>query len=246
MDRSPDIDSADAKGHIEALEPSMGLLSGRHPRMARGQTIRIGLVDDHHLIREGLRLVLQDIEGFEIVGDAADHAAARELVATLRPDVLLLDLTFPEGDALPLLRNLRTQYPALRMIVLTMHGDPETVRQALAAGAAGYLVKGARSLDLVEAIRAVARGDRYLHSSVTGTVVDDSIRWSETGAISLREREVLSLLASGQTPAQIAGSLDISIHTVRRHIANLSDKLGLHGTNALTRYAIRRGLARAE
>lgn len=246
MDRSPDITAADARGPTEALEPSRRGAAGRYPRMALGPTIRIGLVDDHHLIREGLRLVLQDVDGFEIVGEAADHAAARDLVATLRPDVLLLDLTFPEGDALPLLRNLRAQYPALRMIVLTMHGDPETVRQALAAGAAGYLVKGARSLDLVEAIRAVARGDRYLHSSVTGTVVDDSIRWSETGAISMREREVLSLLASGQTPAQIARSLDISIHTVRRHIANLSDKLGLHGTNALIRYAIRRGLARAE
>ncbi len=245
MDRSPEITTTDANGPTAAPDPSTGR-AGHYPRMALGQTIRIGLVDDHHLIREGLRLVLQDVDGFEIVGDAADHAAARELVATLRPDVLLLDLTFPEGDALPLLRNLRTQYPALRMIVLTMHGDPETVRQALAAGAAGYLVKGARSLDLVEAIRAVARGDRYLHSSVTGTVVEDSIRWSETGAISPREREVLSLLASGQAPAQIARSLDISIHTVRRHIANTSDKLGIHGTNALTRYAIRRGLARAE
>jgi DNA-binding NarL/FixJ family response regulator len=246
MDRSPELPATDAKTSAEAIRSSSEHAAARFPRMALGQTIRIGLVDDHHLIREGLRLVLQDVDGFEIVGDAADHASARDLVETLRPDVLLLDLTFPEGDALPLLRALRAQYPALRMIVLTMHGDPETVRQALAAGAAGYLVKGARSLELVEAIRAVARGDRYLHSSVTGTVVEDSIRWFETGAISPREREVLSLLASGQAPAQIAASLDISIHTVRRHIANLSDKLGIHGTNALTRYAIRRGLARAE
>lgn len=246
MDRSPETAATGAKAPAEALDPSTGRAANRYPRMAPGHTIRIGLVDDHHLIREGLRLVLQGVDGFEIVGEAADHASARDLVATLRPDVLLLDLTFPEGDALPLLRNLQAQHPALRMIVLTMHGDPETVRQALAAGAAGYLVKGARSMELVEAIRAVARGDRYLHSTVTGTVVEDSIRLFETGAISPREREVLRLLASGQAPAQIARSLDISIHTVRRHIANLSDKLGIHGTNALTRYAIRRGLVRAD
>ncbi len=127
-----------------------------------------------------------------------------------------------------------------------MHSDPETVRQALAAGAAGYLVKGAQSRELIEAIRAVARGERYLHSSVTGTVVDDSIRWFEAGTISTREREVLSMLASGQSPAQIARSLDISVHTVRRHLANVSAKLGIRGMNALTRYAIRNGLARDE
>jgi DNA-binding NarL/FixJ family response regulator len=208
--------------------------------------IRVGLVDDHHLIREGLRLVLESNEGFEVVGDAEDHASALELVATHRPDVLVLDLTFPEGDALPLLRVLHAREANLRIVVLTMHGDPETVRQALAAGAAGYLVKGARSTELVEAIRAVARGERYLHSSITRTIVEDSIRWFETGRMSSREREVLSLLASGQSPAQIAHALDISIHTVRRHIANVSEKLGIHGTNALTRYAIRNGLARAE
>jgi DNA-binding NarL/FixJ family response regulator len=134
----------------------------------------------------------------------------------------------------------------MRIIVLTMHGDPETVRQALAAGAAGYLVKGARSVELIEAIRAVVRGDRYLHSSVTGAIVDDSMRWYETGAISPREREVLSRLASGETPAQIATTLDISVHTVRRHIANLSEKLGIHGTSGLVRYAIRNGIARAD
>ena len=206
--------------------------------------IRVALVDDHHLIREGLRLVLEGEPGFEIVGEAADHASAVELVVAEHPDVLLLDLTFPEGDAIPLLRTLRTRQPDLRVIVLTMHSDPETVRQALAAGAAGYLVKGAQSRELIEAIRAVARGDRYLHSSVTGAVVEDSIRWFEAGAMSVREREVLSLLAAGRSPAQIAEALDISVHTVRRHLANVSEKLGVKGMNALTRYAIRNGLDR--
>jgi len=139
---------------------------------------------------------------------------------------------------------LGAREPELRVIVLTMHSDPETVRQALAAGAVGYLVKGAQSRELIEAIRAVARGDRYLHSSVTGAVVDDSVRWFEAGAMSVREREVLSLLAAGRTPAQIADALDISVHTVRRHLANMSTKLGVKGMNALTRYAIRNGLDR--
>ena len=224
---------------------SAGGPSARPARHGVLGVIRVALVDDHHLIREGLRLVLEGEPGFEIVGEAADHASAVELVVAEHPDVLLLDLTFPEGDAIPLLRTLRTRHPDLRVVVLTMHSDPETVRQALAAGAAGYLVKGAQSRELIEAIRAVARGDRYLHSSVTGAVVEDSIRWFEAGAMSVREREVLSLLAAGRSPAQIAEALDISVHTVRRHLANISEKLGVKGMNALTRYAIRNGLDRA-
>jgi DNA-binding NarL/FixJ family response regulator len=216
---------------------------GPLPRIAP-QPIRVALVDDHHLIREGLRLVLAAGEGFEIVGEAATMDAATELVAATHPDVLLLDLTLPEGDALPLLGSLRALHTDLRIIVLTMHSDPETVRQALAGGASGYLVKGAHSQELFEAIRAVSRGQRYLHSSVTGAVVDDSIRWFRTGRMSAREREILRLLASGHPPAEIGRILTISVHTVRRHIANLSDKLGLRGTNALTRYAIRHGLVR--
>ena len=224
---------------------SAGSPSTRPARHGVLGVIRVALVDDHHLIREGLRLVLEGEPGFEIVGEAADHASAVELVVAEHPDVLLLDLTFPEGDAIPLLRTLKTRQPDLRVIVLTMHSDPETVRQALAAGAVGYLVKGAQSRELIEAIRAVARGDRYLHSSVTGAVVEDSIRWFEAGAMSVREREVLSLLAAGRSPAQIAEALDISVHTVRRHLANISEKLGVKGMNALTRYAIRNGLDRA-
>jgi DNA-binding NarL/FixJ family response regulator len=226
------------------MGPASGVHGAHTPRAAVSGVIRVALVDDHHLIREGLRLVLQGDPGFEIVGEAADHASAVDLVVAERPDVLLLDLTFPEGDALPLLRALRSRRPDLKVIVLTMHSDPETVRQALAAGAAGYMVKGAQSAELSEAIRAVARGDRYLHSSVTNTVIEDSVRWFEAGTMSAREREVLSLLASGHSPAQIGRTLDISVHTVRRHLANVSEKLGVKGINALTRYAIRHGLDR--
>jgi DNA-binding NarL/FixJ family response regulator len=208
----------------------------------RGRPIRVALVEDHHLVREGLRLALAGAEGFEIVGEAANRAGALDLVKATHPDVLLLDLTLPEGDALPLVESLPALQPGLRIIILTMHSDPQTVRQALAAGASGYLVKGAHLEELFAAIRAVARGQRYLHSSVTDAVVEDSISLFRSGPLSPREREILRLLASGHPPSEIGTMLDISVHTVRRHIANTSEKLGLRGNNALTRYAIRSGL----
>lgn len=234
---------------IESADPGVskgGPDPSPHAFVSVSTPIRVGLVDDHHLVREGLRLVLAGDDRFEVVGEASTQADASNLVAASKPDVLVLDLTFPDGDALPLVRDLRSRHPDLRIVVLTMHSDPETVRQALAAGASGYLVKGAHSQELFAAIRAVARGERYLHSSVTGAIVDDSVRWLQTGPMSIREREILSLLASGHPPAEIGRRLAISIHTVRRHIANLSTKLGLRGTNALTRYAIRHGLVRDE
>jgi DNA-binding NarL/FixJ family response regulator len=207
--------------------------------------IRVGLVDDHNLVREGLRLVLSTDMGFEVVGEAATYDEAFELVATTQPDVLLLDLTFPEGDGLPLLRALRARHRDLRVIILTMDRGSESVREALVAGALGYVVKGARSRDLFEAIRAVWRGERYLHSSITGAIVDDSIRLTQTGQqLSVREREIISLLAGGRSPAEVGRMLGISVHTVRRHVANLSAKLGLRGMGALTRYAIQHGLIR--
>ena len=215
------------------------------PFRRRSAPIRVALVDDHHLVREGLRLVLGSDKGFDVVGEAATHDEAFELVATTHPDVLLLDLTFPEGDGLPLLRALRARHPELRVIILTMDRGSESVRQSLVAGARGYVVKGARSRDLFEAIRAVWRGERYLHSSITGAIIDDSIRLTQTGQeLSMREREILSLLASGYSPSEVGRMLGISVHTVRRHVANLSAKLGLRGMGALTRYAIQHGLIR--
>jgi two-component system response regulator NreC len=232
----------DATPLIEVDEASApAAWSGRRQTLP----IRVALVDDHHLVREGLRLVLASNRGFQVVGEAATRQDGYDLVAKARPDVLLLDLTFPDGDGLPLLRALRARYRDLRVIVLTMDSGSETVRQALVAGASGYLIKGARSRDLFEAIRAVWRGERYLHSSITGAIVDDSIRWAQTGQrLSMREREILSVLASGHSPAEVSRMLGISIHTVRRHLANLSVKLGLRGMRELIRYAVQQGLVR--
>ena len=231
-DAGPPIDASDNRPARPTMQPS--------------RRIRIALVDDHHLVREGLRLVLSSIDTLEVVGEAATHEEAFDLVADTRPDVLLLDLTFPEGDGLPLLRALKTLHPGLRVVVLTMDRGSETVRQAMVAGAQGYVVKGARSNDLLEAIQAVWRGERYLHSSVTGAIVDDAIRFNRAGSqLSLREREILSLLASGHPPGEVSQMLGISVHTVRRHVANLSDKLGLRGMTALTRYAVEHELVRS-
>lgn len=243
MSAASEPGAGDADAASSADLPKLDPPGTRSP----ARPIRVALVDDHHVVRHGLRLVLTGAPGFEVVGDAGTVAAALDLIETTRPDVLLLDLTLADEDGIRLLRAVRSRYPEVRIVVLTMHRDSETVRQALAAGAAGYLVKGAESHDLFEAIRAVSRGERYLHSSVTGAIVDDSIRWLKAGGgLSPREREILTLIASGHSPAEAAWRLGISVHTVRRHIANLSDKLEIHGMSALTRYAIENGLLRQE
>lgn len=209
-----------------------------------GRAIRVALIEDHHLVREGLRLVLTT-NGFDVVGDCPSVQGAFDLLERHRPDVVLLDLSLADGDGVALLRDMHARSPDTRIVVVTMHRDAETVRQALLAGAAGYVVKGAHSIDLVDAIQAVMRGERYLHSSVTSVVVDDSIRWLQSGGVlTVREREILGLLASDLGPTDIGRRLGISPHTVRRHVANLSEKLGTRGTAALVRYALREGLVR--
>lgn len=206
--------------------------------------IRVAVVDDHHLVREGLMLVLSSEGGIEVVGEAADWRSALEVVRQARPDVVLMDISLPDADAPSRLREFHATDPGVRVVILTMHTDPETVRQALAAGAAGYLVKGAQTLELIAAIRAVARGERYVHSSVTNAIVEDSVRSVGKPRITPREREILILLASGRRVPEIATQLGISVHTARRHVDNLSRKLGVSGVVALTRYALREGLVR--
>lgn len=233
------------RGEANPAEPP----GARRQRVTPGgplqPVVRVALVDDHHLVREGLRHVLDLQAGIEVVGDAADRVEALALLERARPDIMLLDITYPDDDGLAMLRELTARLPDLRILVLTMHRDAETVRQAFRAGAAGYVVKGARTNELVEAIRAVARGERYLHSSVAGSIIDDSLHWMDVASpLSAREREILGLIAAGASAADAGRALGISPHTVRRHVANLSAKLGISGSKALTRYAVEHGLVR--
>lgn len=207
--------------------------------------VSVAIVEDHALVREGLRRILESEPRIEIAGEAADAAEAFALVERTRPDVALVDLTLGEGDGIPLVRGLGVRYPGMRTVAVTMHRDGETVRQAFLAGAAGYVVKGASGAELIGAIRAVARGERYVHSAVAGVMVADSLRWLRHGQrLSPREREVLRLLAAGRTAVDVGRVLGISAHTVRRHIANLMTKLGVRGRVALARYAIEHDLVR--
>jgi DNA-binding NarL/FixJ family response regulator len=204
---------------------------------------RVVVVDDHRLVREGLRLLLQQDGDTEVVGEAARADDAVDLVVAERPDVALVDIGLSDDDGVSLIGLIRSRVPATRVLVLSMFSDGETVRQALLAGASGYLVKGASAQQLLTAIDAVARGERYLHPSVAGVVVDDGLRWLRSaGGLSPREREVMRLLGSGRNAIAIATALGISIHTVRRHLANAAQKLDLHGTQALRAYAVRHGL----
>lgn len=211
------------------------------------QAIRVGIVDDHDLVRDGLRLILQREADIEVVGDAADAAGAFVLAAAHKPHVMIVDLTLGGSDGVTLLRDLTSRHPRIRLVTVTMHEHEETVRQAFLAGAAGYVVKGAPSADLVAAVRAVARNQHYVHPVVASVVVVDSLRWlRQSDRLTPREIEVLRLLTAGQTAAETGRALGISAHTVRRHIANVTDKAGVHGRVALARYALENHLVQDE
>jgi DNA-binding NarL/FixJ family response regulator len=208
---------------------------------------RIGIVDDHILVREGLRLILDAQPDMEVVGEAGDAAGAFALASQRRPNVMLVDLTLDGADGLALVRDLSARHSKVRMVIVTMHHHPETVRQAFLAGAAGYIVKGAPSADLIAAVRAVAQNQHYVHPLVASVVVVDSLRWlRQSDRLSPREAEVLRLVTSGQTAVEAGRSLGISAHTVRRHLANVAAKVGVHGRVALTRYALEHHLLQEE
>ena len=212
--------------------------------------IRILLADDHAVLRDGVRMILESHPGLEVVGTVDNGVEAVALAATLRPDVAVLDVAMPGLNGLEAAREIRDACPETEVVILSMHEGEDYLREALRAGAAGYVLKRAAAKELVGAIHAVRRGESYLDPALTRTLISDYVRKvdrSDTPADALTEREieVLRLVAEGFTNRQIALRLNISIKTVQSHRANLMDKLDLHDRTELVRYAIRRGLITA-
>lgn len=189
--------------------------------------ISILLVDDHEIVRTGVRLVLEQQADMEVRGGVGSR---RELVAALErdpADVVLLDITLGDDDGIALIDLIRLRWPSAKVVALTMHDDIATVRQALRAGAHGYVVKGARSTELLEAIRVTHADGTYIHPAVATGVVSDAVRGGALAQLlSPREDQVLRLLAGGGTTRTIADALGLSEHTVNRHISNAMHKLG--------------------
>ena len=212
--------------------------------------VRILLADDHAMLRDGVRMILESHPGFEVVGTASDGIEAVELARSLRPDIAVLDVAMPDLNGLDATREIRAACPGTEVVILSMHENEDYLREALRAGAAGYVLKRAAAKELVGAIQAVKRGESYLDPALTRTLIEDYVRKvdrsdASADALTDRELEVLRLVAEGLTNRQIALELNISIKTVQSHRANLMDKLDLHDRTELVRYAIRRGLITA-
>jgi two-component system response regulator NreC len=200
-------------------------------------TVTVVVADDHTVVRSGLRMLLDAEPGFQVVGEAGDVDGARRKLLAHKPDVLVLDLNMPGDPTLPALASLAEASPGTRVVILTMFNEPVFAREALRAGAAGFVLKHAADADLVNAIRAAAGGGRYVQAELAGALLQDDGADAGATPLTRREREVLSLLAVGHTNAEAAEQLCISVRTVETHRANIQQKLDLSSRSDLVRYA---------
>ena len=208
------------------------------------KTIRLVLADDHRLLREGVRALLEKIGGIEVVGEADDGREAVALVKELQPDVLLTDIGMRGMNGLEATARVAKDYPHVRVLILSMHAHEEYVWKALQSGAAGYLLKDAGAAELELAITAVARGETYLTPAVSKRVVEDYVRRvapdkHPLDSLTPRHREILQLIAEGHTTKEIACILHLGAKTVDTHRTQLMDRLDIHDVAGLVRYAVR-------
>ncbi|MDB4953673.1 MAG: two component transcriptional regulator, LuxR family [Myxococcales bacterium] len=203
---------------------------------------RIILVEDHVLIRAGLRVLLERVPNLEVVGEADNGSDALKLVAQLHPDVMLMDISMPIMNGIETTRRVLKQHPKTRVLILSVHSDGDFVRQALLAGASGYVVKTADERELELAITTVLRGEVWISPAVAKTIVDDVLRGETAAAheeLTPRQREVLQLVAEGHSTKQIARRLHVSVKTVETHRAQIMQRLNVRNVAGLVRYAIR-------
>lgn len=201
--------------------------------------ITVLLVDDHALVRRGFRRMLEDDAGIAVVGEASDGAEAVRLARTLKPDVIVMDSAMPQMGGLEATRKIREVLPHAAVLMLSMHSEDTLVRQALDAGARGYVLKNAANLDLVAVVRRVAKGEMVLDPQISKNA---SLKGERDHGLTPRELEVLQHIAAGKSNKEIAAQLGLSANTVAVHRANIMDALGFHKTAELVVYAIRNGL----
>ena len=208
-------------------------------------TIRVIVVDDHAVVRSGLRHILDSAEGIEVVGEAGDSQNAIFETRAQKPDVILLDIVMPGRSGIETIPDLLKDVPDARVLILSMEDDPHYVREAFAAGASGYILKEAADTDVVTAVREIAAGGSYVHPTLGARMVSaeaEERKRADADPLSDREREVLRMLALGHTNQEIAGSLYISVRTAETHRAHIMQKLRLQTRAQLVRYALTEGL----
>ena len=205
--------------------------------------IRVVLADDHVLVRQGLKVLLER-EGFQVAGEASDGQEVTRLVSSLRPDVAIIDISMPFMNGFDSAREVHKSSPKTKTILLTRHDEDQYVTEALRSGIKGYVLKNQATTDLVQAIHQVCRGGIYLSPSISRAVVEAYLSKTALPAdpLTTRERQVLQLVGEGKSTREIAALLGISVKTAESHRARLMQKLDIHETASLVRYAIRRGL----
>jgi two-component system response regulator NreC len=213
-------------------------------RSQEGSAIRLVLADDHAVVRSGLRMVLESEQDIEVVAEAADVDSARRYLRGHHPDVLVLDLNMPGGSSLEAIPDIREEFPETQIVVLTMQQEPAFAREALGAGALGYVLKEAADEELVQAVRLAAAGESYLNPRLGARIASEPPP-GPPDDLSAREVEVLRLIALGHTNAEIASQLYLSVRTVETHRAHIQQKLGLSTRAELVGYALDHGLVSA-
>lgn len=210
--------------------------------------IRVVVADDHHIVRKGIRGLLEETDDIEVIGEAQNGQEAIELTERLKPDVLLIDIAMPRLNGIQATERIRDMGLATQVVILSVHSSRLLVRQALTSGARGYLLKKSVLEELLLAVRAAKDHETYLSPAISGVVMEGFLSQSDAreenplGQLTPREREVLQLISEGHTSSAIAQMMDISINTVDKHRANLMSKLDIHDIAGLTRLAIQYGL----